>query len=126
MSILGVAIALHQIPEAFTLGFIFVKSDLTLKMWTTRIIIGGFILASPLGMVLGAVISENAIELGLSIIQSIASGIFVYLGCIDLIVDEFFRPETVNVPLKMKLIKISSILVGWGFIMFVITYLHRH
>jgi len=53
-----------------------------------------YVIACPLGLILGAVVSEHTVELAIIIFQSFATGTMVYIGCVDLIVDEFFQPET--------------------------------
>lgn len=52
-----------------------------------------FIISSPLGLIIGAVISENLYDYALMIIQAFSGGTFVYLGSVDLLVHEFFTEE---------------------------------
>jgi zinc transporter ZupT len=126
LAVIGVSVTMHKIPVAFTLGFLFSRSNLTLKMWPTRIIFFLFLVSSPLGVVIGAVVSENLYDYALLIIQSFSAGTFVYLGCVDLIVFEFFTPENMKLPKKFKLMKVLSVLAGWGFVMILITFFAEH
>ena len=49
-----------------------------------------FILATPIGLIIGMVTSEkNKTSLALPILQALAGGTFVYLVCCDLLVHEF-------------------------------------
>ena len=66
--ILAASVVIHKIPVAFTLGFTFAKSNQTLDMLSTKIIIFLFLISSPLGVIFGAVISENAYDYTLLII----------------------------------------------------------
>jgi hypothetical protein len=50
----------------------------------------------------------------------------VYLGAVDLIVHEFFTADVAKQPRKMKIIKILSVLAGWGFIMILISFFETH
>lgn len=58
IGIIGVSVTLHKVPVAFTLGFLFSRSNLTLKMWSTRIIFGLFLVSSPIGVIVGAILSD--------------------------------------------------------------------
>ena len=88
-SVLAASVVIHKVPVAFTLGFAFAKSKQTLDLWSTRIILTLFLISSPLGVVLGSVISDSAYDLTLIVIQAVSSGTFVYLAACDLIVHEF-------------------------------------
>ena len=125
LSIIGISVVIHKIPVAFTLGFTFAKSRQTLQMWSTRIICAMYIIASPLGVIAGAVISENTYDLALLIIQALSAGTFVYLSCVDLIVHEFQHSEIPMTP-KIKFIKWLSLIGGWVFVIMLITALPDH
>lgn len=50
----------------------------------------------------------------------------MYLGAIDLIVHEFFTAEVAKQTVKMKVIKVISVLVGWLFIMAIVAFFDAH
>lgn len=126
IGIIGGSIILHQIPISLTLGFLFQRSNLTLRHWPTRIIFFIFIFSSPLGVIVGSVISDQIYDFALMVIQAFSAGTFVYLGAVDLIVHEFFTPEVQHQPLKIKLIKILAVMLGWGFIICLSAFFDPH
>lgn len=89
LSVIGTSIALHKIPVALTLGFLVRKSNMTIKMCSTKVMLGSFILASPVGLIIGIIINEILIDYVLMILQSFAAGTFVYIGVVDLVIKEF-------------------------------------
>ena len=48
-----------------------------------------FILASPIGMVVGMILGEQEENMTLISIQALSGGTFVYLACCDLMIHEF-------------------------------------
>ena len=125
LGVLAGSVVLHKIPVAFTLGFTFQKQGLTLSDWATRIILGLFVLASPLGLVAGSLASENLVDIALVIIQSVAAGTFVYIGAFDLIMHEFFDPDAL-LTAGSKLGKLLALYGGWAFVTIIITSLPEH
>ncbi len=67
MVILAISVFVHKIPVGFTLGFLFEQSGYKLDTWFARIILALFVISTPIGVILGAVIS-NMSELVLAII----------------------------------------------------------
>ena len=126
IGIIGASIILHKVPVAFTLGFLFSRSGLTLRMWSTRIIFCLFIVSSPIGVAVGAVISDQLFDYALIIIQSFSAGTFLYLGCMDLLVHEFFSSESEPQSQRMKACKMLAVLVGWGFVVLLMTAIPAH
>jgi len=125
LSVIAVSVIIHKIPVAFTLGFTFAKSNQTLKMWSTRIIVLLFLLSSPIGVLVGDVISESTYDYALLIIQALSAGTFVYLAAVDLIVHEFQHSEIEMTP-KIKCIKFMALMVGWVFVIILMTVLPEH
>jgi len=125
LSVVGVSVILHKIPVAFTLGYTFSKSNQTLDMLSTRIILTLFLISSPLGVLLGAFISASAYDYALMIIQALSAGTFVYLATVDLIVHEFQNSEMEMTP-KIKSIKFLALMSGWAFVIFLMTILPSH
>ena len=94
-------------------------------MWSTRIIILLFLISSPIGVLVGAVISENTYDYALLIIQALSAGTFVYLSTVDLITHEFQHSDMEMTP-KVKAIKFMALLAGWVFVIFLISVLPGH
>jgi len=88
MMILAISIFIHKIPVGFTLGFLFEQSNCKLSEKFTWIVMFLFVITTPVGVAVGAVISTFS-NLVLAIIQSLAGGTFIYLACCDFIIHEF-------------------------------------
>lgn len=52
-----------------------------------------FILSTPVGIIIGASITEMGGSLAITILQSIAGGTFIYLACCDFIIKEFHSSD---------------------------------
>ena len=89
MVILALSVLIHKIPVSYTLGMTFQSAGIKKTSCIAVAIFVSFILASPIGLILGSMISKSELTLVLVIIQSIAAGTFVYLACCDLIFREF-------------------------------------
>ena len=89
MTVLAISVIIHKIPVACTLGTTFLSNNQKLDSWLTRSIFVLFVLASPLGMLLGILLDESASEIHLVIIQSFSGGTFIYLAACDLIIHQF-------------------------------------
>jgi zinc transporter ZupT len=96
MVVLAASVIIHKIPVSCTLGFTFQQTGLELRTVTTLTIFILYILSAPIGLLIGAAISENSLDTTLVIIQSLSAGTFVYLACCDLIVQEFHKTSTDN------------------------------
>ena len=82
-----IAILAHKGTAALSLGISLVKAfpdDLRLIRWLITI----FNIATPLGVVIGMVVS-NAGDIYCVIFSSIAAGTFLYIACTEIIVQEF-------------------------------------
>jgi zinc transporter ZupT len=58
MVVLSISIFIHKIPVGFTLGFLFESSNKTLGDNMTRIVCALFVLTTPIGVIIGAVLAE--------------------------------------------------------------------
>lgn len=88
---LAVSVIIHKIPVALTVGTTFVSNGQPWRKCSTLIIFSLFILSSPIGIIIGTVAGSKLDPLGLTIIQSLSGGTFVYLACCDLLVHEFIE-----------------------------------
>lgn len=68
VAILAASVTIHKIPVSFTLGFTFAKSGLNFSQWPTRIVLIMFLFSSPLGVLVGAIITDNLYDYALVII----------------------------------------------------------
>lgn len=89
IAILATSVIIHRIPVACSVGTTFKTNDQPISGPCTIIVFWIFILASPIGMLCGMLLSKVETGLGLVIIQSMSGGTFVYLACCDLLVHEF-------------------------------------
>jgi zinc transporter 1/2/3 len=86
ITVLAVSVIIHKIPVACTLGTTFLSNGGTLDQCQTKVVFILFILASPLGMIIGIIAAEMEGGLVLMVIQALSGGIFIYLACCDLII----------------------------------------
>jgi zinc transporter 1/2/3 len=85
-SSLLLAILLHKWAEALTVGISFTKNQLGVAKSVKLALI--FVASTPLGVVIGLFLSgENKIVL--AIFMGISCGTFVYIACVEIIVEEF-------------------------------------
>lgn len=90
--ILAIGVIIHKIPVSCSVGSTFLANDQTPSQWSTLIVFILFILASPIGMIIGMVIGKSNHETPLlSILQAISGGTFVYLSCCHLLIHEFHQ-----------------------------------
>jgi zinc transporter 1/2/3 len=91
--VVALALAVHKAAAAFTLGSSLVRAGKNIKSYYK--IIGGFSLATPIGMILGSVletvVSGNTATVVQGIFQSLAAGSFIYIAALDVIHEEFFH-----------------------------------
>lgn len=81
-----IAIVLHAWAESMSLGISFVKGGVETHHAYTMMFI--FCIAGPLGIGLGWALSTLS-ELMQGIFEAMAAGNFIYIGCTELIVEEF-------------------------------------
>lgn len=89
--LLAASIALHQPAESIALLVAFLKSGLS-EAQTTRYL-GIFSAIGTCGVFLGLAVSQLASELWESIFVALAAGTFVYVGCTEIVAEEFEEPE---------------------------------
>jgi zinc transporter ZupT len=86
ITVLAISVIIHKIPVACTLGTTFLSNGGTWEQMNTKVVFILFILASPVGMIIGMIAAEMEGGLVLMIIQALSGGIFIYLACCDLII----------------------------------------
>jgi solute carrier family 39 (zinc transporter), member 1/2/3 len=97
------AILIHKGIAGSSLGISLVKTfpdDITLCKW----LVFSFAISSPIGIALGMSLA-NASELVEVIFTCLAAGTFVYIGCSEVVVQEFSVPGD-------RLLKLAAYLVG--------------
>jgi len=92
---LFVAVIAHKWTESFALGVSLVKNKVTSKMQFVKFILSYSIMA-PLGILAGIIlsyaISGNSQLIVDAIISSFASGTFIYIALVDILLKEFVDP----------------------------------
>jgi len=68
MVVLAASVIIHKVPVSCTLGFTFAQSGLPLKSAATIIVFTLYMISAPLGLIIGAVISEHSLDTTLVII----------------------------------------------------------
>ena len=68
MLVLSLSVIIHKVPVACTVGTTFKSNGQPLKKFSTLFIFILFMLASPLGMLLGMILGEVSSSIGLVII----------------------------------------------------------
>ena len=88
---LFLAIALHKWAASLTLGISFVKSAVPKKQFIIMILIFAFI--TPIGIALGIALTSLSSDTVAGIFLSISFGIFIYIACSEVVIDDFASPE---------------------------------
>jgi len=92
---LGIGVLLHKVAEAISIAIAFVKARLGTKQ--SMIYMAIFSSSGPIGIFLGLLISDNASPALNGIMMSIAAGTFVYVGCNEIVAEEFeHSPQRVS------------------------------
>jgi solute carrier family 39 (zinc transporter), member 1/2/3 len=89
ITVLAISVVIHKVPVACSVGQSFLAHN---KSWNDPISLVTFIcfiLASPIGMIVGMIIGEQEENMTLITIQALSGGTFVYLACCDLLIHEF-------------------------------------
>jgi len=89
--ILFIALIIHQWAEAFSLGIFFVKAKLSKKHY--YLVIFMFAAISPIGVLIGIILSKTAGEFIEGLFLNISTGTFLYVACSEVIIEEFSTPE---------------------------------
>lgn len=85
-----IAIGIHKGAASSSLGISLVKTfpnDFTLCRW----LVFTFSCASPLGVIIGMLLANSGVMTEV-VLSSLAAGTFVYIGCSEIIVEEFSIP----------------------------------
>ena len=85
--ILCIAILIHNIPAAFSLGIKLTK----LSKVTRFLLMMAFVISSPLGIAIGIGISELKYPIIQAIFLALSSGTFIYIGCTEILPEQFTR-----------------------------------
>ena len=89
ITILAISVVIHKVPVACSVGTTFLSHN---KKWndvSSLVTFIAFILASPVGMIVGMILGEQEVNMSLISIQALSGGTFVYLACCDLLIHEF-------------------------------------
>lgn len=92
VSLAATGILAHKLTEGFALGTV-LGTDLPARR--ARLAGWGFAVATPIGILLGAVALSPMAKSGgvfAAVFSSLAAGTFLYIGAFDLLQDEFVRP----------------------------------
>ena len=81
------AILVHKWAESLSLGISFVRAKTDKTNFITMSIVFGII--SPLGVIVGWVLSESNYEIIQGIFLALSTGTFLYVACTEVIVEEF-------------------------------------
>jgi zinc transporter ZupT len=93
--VLSISVVIHKFPVALTVGAAFKSQNQDLKEISTITIFVSFIIASPIGMIIGISIKETAsTSLTMPLLNALSGGTFVYLACCDLLIREFHQNKT--------------------------------
>jgi zinc transporter 1/2/3 len=93
ITVLAISVVIHKVPVACSVGTTFLSHN---KKWndvSSIITFIAFILASPLGMLVGMILGEQEVNMSLISIQALSGGTFVYLACCDLLIHEFHQSK---------------------------------
>jgi zinc transporter ZupT len=119
ITILATSIMLHKVPEAFIIGFTFAKSSMKLKNCITLLIFIVYIISAALGLLIGAIVSENTHEFAILVVKALSAGTFIYLAIVDLMVHEF-QESTIDMTPCIKFFKLFFLILGWIFIILLV------
>jgi zinc transporter 1/2/3 len=100
--ILCIAILVHNIPAAFSLG---VKITGLTTFWKTFLMLC-FISSSPLGIAIGIGISTLNCPIVQAIFLSLSAGTFIYIGCTEILPEQFHEKSN-------KWLKFTGFLTGF-------------
>lgn len=103
-----IAILAHKGIESFALGTSLLRSSMA---YTTKyyLCLVGFSLMTPIGILAGIALERTfESELASLYVSSIAAGTFIYVSIVEVILNEFKRPQD-------KLVKVFALAIGFGF-----------
>lgn len=112
--ILCIAILIHNIPAAFSLG---VKLA-TLKNSAKFLMMLAFVISSPLGIAIGIGISELKYPIIQAIFLALSAGTFIYIGCTEILPEQFHEK-------KDKWLKFTGFLTGFAPLAILSCFIHE-
>ena len=109
-----IAIVSHKGLAAYALGSSIVETNAELRQFLSVIV--PFVLASPIGIFLGYIISDLAQGTGAASISALASGTFLYVAFMEVIPRETSEPSLMLVKLLVLLLgyALMSLLAIWA------------
>ena len=113
---LFIGLIIHKSVLAFSLGMSLVQSNMSMKETFGSVL--GFAVASPIGIAIGIVVSEqeNLFTLGLNtVLQGLATGTFLYITFFEVLPLEFNCR-------RWRLQKVASVILGFGVMCFMIMF----
>ena len=112
--ILCVAILIHNIPAAFSLG-IKIK-DLT-NLWRISFMLA-FVTSSPIGIAIGLGLSHLDYPIIQAIFLGLSAGTFIYIGCTEILPEQFHDK-------KHKWLKFSGFMAGFAPLAVLTCFVHE-
>ena len=85
---LCIAVLVHNIPAAIALA---IKLG-GVKIWVYCILMGAFVLSSPVSIMIGIFLSSLGYPVIEGIFLSISAGTFIYIGCTEILPEEMEKP----------------------------------
>jgi zinc transporter ZupT len=96
ITVLAISVVIHKVPVACSVGTTFLSHCKRWNDTSSLITFICFILASPLGMIVGMIVGEQEENMALITIQGLSGGTFVYLACCDLLIHEFHHHKSLK------------------------------
>ena len=112
--ILCIAILIHNIPAAFSLGIKLTK----LNKLTRFLLMMAFVISSPLGIAIGIGISELKYPIIQAIFLALSAGTFMYIGCTEILPEQFHEK-------KDKWLKFTGFLTGFAPLAVLSCFIHE-
>lgn len=106
MVLLIIGIGLHKFAEGFAMGSSLVKMDLRLRR--SLLLVGAFCIVLPIGIAiglgLGEALDEDALNLTMSLTNSFAVGVFIYIAILGVYVEELAGKNHVIAKIALALV----------------------
>ena len=112
--ILCIAILIHNIPAAFSLGVKLAKLN---NLWRF-FLMAAFVISSPLGIAIGIGISKLNYPIIQAIFLALSAGTFIYIGCTEILPEQFHEK-------KNKWLKFTGFLTGFAPLAILSCFIHE-
>lgn len=112
--ILCVAILIHNIPAAFSLG---IKISDLRNIWRIPLMLA-FVSSSPIGIAVGIGLSHLDYPIIQAIFLGLSAGTFIYIGCTEILPEQFHDK-------KHKWLKFSGFLAGFAPLAILTCFVHE-